>query len=79
MIYDPPSETNWVYVHSFDKTYAEAYDEGQNSARCGHPPESCPYRESGHERDTTYQNELNYWWHHGFEDYTREEYNGDAK
>lgn len=71
-MYDPPNEKEWVYTHFFDESYREAYDEGYEAAK-KETFESldavCPYQESGHERDTTYQDELHYWWFAGYEDF----------
>lgn len=69
-MYEPPSESEWNYTHFFDASYKEAYDEGYEAAKSLEEESSCPYRESGHERDTTYQDELRYWWLNGYVDFS---------
>lgn len=68
MNYDPPSETNWVGAHRFCPDYREAYDEGYLAAQQGKSLDDNPYPESGHERDTSHSDELNYWWYSGWMD-----------
>jgi hypothetical protein len=68
-VYDPPSETNWVYTGPFLKYTAKCYNEGYQAAQNGEPEESNPYKESGHERDTTFEDDQRYWWWSGYNDF----------
>ncbi len=68
-MYDPPTEKNWVMVYPLIQSYVDAYEEGYQAAKQGKALEDNPYEESGHERDTTYSDEMNYWWYCGFVDY----------
>lgn len=69
MSYDPPSETRWVYTHRFDESYAKAYEYGFDAAAEGKTLKDNPYKHSTHERQTTYDDELSYWWYSGHEAY----------
>lgn len=68
MSYDPPSPTKWYYTHTFDKEYKEMYDKGYNDAKEGKEYTE-PHKPSNHERDTTYEDELNYWYYSGYYSY----------
>lgn len=61
-MYNPPPSDDIVW-----NDYREAYDLGYQSARQGKDYEN-PYKESGHERDTTFSDELHYHYYVGFED-----------
>lgn len=52
-----------------DKYLQEAYDEGYQAAKDGLDETENPWELSGHERDTTYQDEMHYAWYSGWEDY----------
>ena len=65
-MYDPPSKTNWVYTCLFDEEFAEAYNLGYEASKQNKILDDNPYRPSGHERDTTWSDELNYWWYSGW-------------
>ena len=67
-MYEPPSQNNWVCTHHFDAEYALAYHNGYNAAKDGLSLKNNPYKPSGHERETTYNDELHYWWYSGFID-----------
>lgn len=54
----------------FDNDYfEEAYNEGYQAAKDGKSEDDNPYPPSGHERETTFKDELNYHWYQGFWDY----------
>jgi hypothetical protein len=61
MPYDPPKTT--------DKYFLEAYNLGYYAAKEGKSERANPYNLSGHERDTTFENELNFQWYSGWGDY----------
>jgi hypothetical protein len=44
----------------------DAFEAGKRAARDGKTIEDNPYKESGHERETTYADELHYQWFTGF-------------
>lgn len=67
--YNPPSTANWHQTGYFDETYARAYEEGFDAAHANKVLDDNPYKPSGHERDHTYMDELNYWWYKGWCDY----------
>lgn len=50
--------------------YGNAWDEGFAAAKSGKHEKDNPYSESEHERDTTFSDELHYWWYCGWNDYT---------
>lgn len=54
---------------SFFESYAESYTAGYNAAKNGGKESDNPHKESGHPRDTTYDDELHYWWSSGFNDF----------
>lgn len=56
--YDPPE----------NPYYAEAYRAGYLAGKSGDELEDNPYPGSGHERDTTFEDELQYQWQSGFMD-----------
>lgn len=63
-MYNPPSKENWYSTGYFDDTYKEYYDLGYNAKEYKEP-----FEPSGHERDTTYHDELNYWYYVGYYDF----------
>ena len=65
-MYNPPSKNNWCFSNYFSDSYREAYDEGYAAAKAGKKEEENPHKLSGHERDTTFDDELHYWWWSGF-------------
>jgi len=67
MAYCPPSKDDWYYTHPFRDRYAEAYQEGWVAARSA--LHDNPYKPSGYERDSTYDDELHYWWYKGHSDW----------
>lgn len=67
-MYSPPSKLSWHYVGLYDELYDTYYNMGWNDAKAGKNYEE-PYRPSGHERETTHTDELNYWHWKGYEDY----------
>ena len=58
--YDPPD----------DEYFKKAYDEGFHAAEAGKSLDDNPYEPSGHPRDTTFTDELNYYWYSGHSDFT---------
>lgn len=70
MSYDPPSPTNWHQVGSFVSEYKDYYDKGYNDAKKGKRFKQ-PFEDSGHERDTTFTDELNQWYFSGYYDYDK--------
>lgn len=72
MSYNPPSKTNWHSTGWFSDSYKEMYDRGYNEAKDGKEYNE-PYEESGHERDTTYADELNYWYYSGYHSYAKKD------
>lgn len=66
--FDPPTKKNWVHVGLCHESYTEEYINGYKAALTGKPAEDNPHEPSGHERDTTYKDELNYWWYCGWND-----------
>lgn len=62
-MYDSPSDTQ-------DKEY---YDRGYSDAKAGKLHKE-PFKGSGHERDTTYEDEWNYQYYSGYEAYMDEKY-----
>lgn len=57
-----------VFYWIFSDSFKEMYDRGYNEAREGKEYNE-PYEYSGHERDTTYNDQLNYWYYSGYYDY----------
>jgi hypothetical protein len=56
------------------ESYDEAYKLGYQAAKEGKDEEKDnPHELSGHERDTTYSDELHHQWYCGFNDYLSEE------
>lgn len=55
-MYDPP----------YKEVFAKAYDEGYQAKKEWKSIEDNPYESSGHERDTTFSDELHYWWYAGY-------------
>jgi hypothetical protein len=49
--------------------FKKVYDAGYNAAKSGLSPTENPYKPSGHERDTTLDDELHMEWETGYEDY----------
>jgi len=47
----------------------EAYDEGYEAAKAGKSEDDNPYELSGHERDTTYEDEMHFAWYNGWSSY----------
>lgn len=72
MSYNPPSKDNWHYTGWFSESYKEYYDKGYNEAKEGKEYKE-PFKDSGHERDTTYGDELNYWYYKGYYNYEKED------
>lgn len=64
-MYDPPNKKEW----GFSEIFVEAYHLGYEAARAGKDAEDNPYTPSGHERDTTFEDELYYHWYVGFSDF----------
>ncbi len=64
-MYDPPTYD--------DDVAKRAYVEGYECASMNGLILYCPYEESGHERDTTTEDELCYQWRKGFMDYSAKE------
>jgi len=56
--YDPPE----------DELLKEAYDNGYEAYRKGKSENDNPYKQSGHERDTTFDDERHFQWTVGFWD-----------
>ena len=64
MPYDPPTERDYSYL----EPYLEAYDLGHKAYTAGVKEGKNPYKSSGHERDTTMEDDERYewwrcWWH----------------
>jgi hypothetical protein len=68
-MFDPPREDKWYSTDFFDETYVEAYKKGYEHHSNGGRESDNPHELSGHERDTTYSDELHYWWYKGFNDF----------
>ncbi len=66
--FNPPSKTNWCYSSRFDENFAKEYINGFNACNEGKELRDNPHKESKHERDTTYEDELHYWWYSGYLD-----------
>jgi hypothetical protein len=66
---DRPDKDKW-----YDEDYGKAWDEGYLAAGDGQPLESNPYKESGHERDSTHSDECHYWWYSGWNEFHYERY-----
>jgi len=75
-MYNPPTEDNWIQVGRFDDSYKSYYDLGYDEAKNEQEYED-PYEPSGHERDTTYTDELNFWYYCGYYDWVAPEFYGD--
>jgi hypothetical protein len=61
MAYEPPTEDD-----SFSwETYKKYYDKGFNDAKNGLDYHEL-FKPSGHERDTTWEDEMNYWYYSGW-------------
>lgn len=71
-MYDPPSLKNWVYKHYYSNSYKIAYDRGYIAAQNKLKLQDNPYKESFHERETTFNDELNYWWYVGWCDFNED-------
>lgn len=69
-MFDPPTKENWVNTGYCHSVYTETYTEGYEAAKSGLELSDNPYKESGHERDTTYEDEMNYYWYCGFSDFS---------
>ena len=63
-----PTE-NWVSTGLPSLYHNEAYMEGWLAAMRGFTDGSNPYELSGHERDTSFMNELHYQWMRGYDDF----------
>ena len=72
MAFDPPSPNNWVMAWPYDPHYAEVYAQGYTAAHTGKDEQDNPYALSGHERDTTHEDELHQWWWSGWNDRDKE-------
>ena len=72
-MYNPPSEKNWNYAWDFDESYADEYDKGYFAAKAGGKYQDNPHKLSYHERDTTSNDEWNFWWDSGFDDFNPDE------
>lgn len=68
-MFDPPQEDKWYSTDFFDESYVEEYKKGYEHHQNGGRESDNPHRPSGHERDTTYEDELHYWWYKGFNDF----------
>lgn len=68
MAYEPPSRANWAMDWQYDRLFAEAYTRGYQACHNGISAANNPYTPSGHERDTTYDDELHQWWWRGWND-----------
>lgn len=75
-MYNPPSKINWVHVGSFLESYKEYYDIGYNASKDNKEYEE-PFEPSKHERDTSYTDELNFWYYCGYYDWEESEISGD--
>lgn len=64
-MYNPPSKDNWHYTGRFNESYAEYYNKGYQD-RINKRVYKEPFKASGHERDNTYADELNYWYYSGY-------------
>ncbi len=76
-MYDPPRPkmrpTGGIVLQIYlDYSDTLIYDQGYAAAHLGRSREANPYELSGHERDTTYSDELNMLWGRGFDDYHEE-------
>ena len=47
-------------------SFREAYNEGREARRLGLNEDDNPYPPSGHERDTTFMDEMHYHWYCGW-------------
>ncbi len=78
-MYDPPEPevVHWGFSPYEEYDTIFAYDEGYAAAHLlkylpfllGAKCHICPYKPSGHERDTTWADEAHYLWNRGFDDY----------
>ena len=73
-MYNPPSKReNWKNDYRFHQCSIEYFDkiynEGYHAAENGKKLKNNPHKSSGHERDTTFDDEKHYWWDEGFDDY----------
>jgi len=68
-MYDPPEKSNWVYTGSWEEFHKDDYNRGFVSAYLGGKQEYNPFKPSGYERETTYDDESNYWWYSGWKDF----------
>lgn len=59
-MFDPPNE---------EGRFRDAYLLGWEAAKRGWRLDKNPYTPSGHERDTTFEDELHYQWYRGHEDF----------
>ena len=68
-MYNPPTVKKYPHIHpSIVRDYKDAYDAGYNDAKNGVEYKE-PHEPSNHERDTTYNDELNYHHYSGYYDY----------
>lgn len=69
-------ELEWRLEQDGRKYMAEAfkenYDLGYNAAKDGKKYKN-PHKPSGHERDTTYDDEMNFWYYCGYYDFFKKE------
>jgi len=64
-MYDPPDKKE----SGFSEMFVEAYHLGYEAAKNDELVDDNPYVLSGHERDTTFEDELHYHWYVGYSDF----------
>ena len=68
-MYDPPQKEDYSEHENFDYSMQlKAYNEGHEAYFTGCDINDNPYKPSGHERDTTFSDELHYKWYVGYVD-----------
>lgn len=70
-MYNPPTIREYPHIHPLlIKDYRDAYDSGYADAKNGMEYKN-PHEPSGHEREMTYNDELNYQYYSGFYSYEK--------
>ncbi len=70
-MYEPPTVREYPYISpGLLKDYKFYYDLGYNDAKNAMEYKN-PFEPSGHERDTTHTDELNYYYYSGFYAYEK--------
>jgi len=67
-MFNPPTEDNWHKTGKCSEYFTKAYELGYLDASKGFTF-TYPYKHSNHERDTTFEDECNFWYYSGYYDW----------